>query len=124
MEHRYHGQQAPQARPLEVVFLTSFADFSYHSIPAIAQMADDFRMRLTLLHATRDRTPTEDDRAKLESFFPEADSYLHCRRLVMEGGPVEAVKRLPLVDPVDLLVAPTSDPLGLPRFWHPSFAPG
>jgi hypothetical protein len=119
-EHRYHGQQAPPARPLEVVFLTNFTDFSYHSVPAIAQMADDFPMRLTLLHATRDRVPTEGDRAKLDSFFPEADSYLHCRRLVMKGGPVEAVKRLTLVDPVDLLIAPASDPLGLPRFWHPS----
>lgn len=107
-------------RPLDVVFLTNFSDYCYRSIPAIAQMADDFHMRLTIVNTTRQRHPTDEDRARLTSFFPEADSYPMCRRFTMKGDPVDAVKRLSMVDPVDLLIAPASDPLGLPRFWHAS----
>ena len=109
-----------ETRTLEVVFLTNFTDFCYRSIPAIAQMADDFSMRLTIVYTTLDRTPSIEDRTKLESFFPEADAYPRCRRMVMKGDPVDAVKRLGMVHPVDLLIAPAADPLGLPRFWHPS----
>jgi hypothetical protein len=109
-----------ETRPLEVVFLTNFADFCYRSIPAIAQMADDFPVRLTIVHSTMDRTPSIEDRIKLESFFPEADAYAHCRRMALRGDPVDAVKRLSMTHPVDLLVAPAADPLGLPRLWHRS----
>ena len=109
-----------ETRPLEVVFLTNFTDFSYRSIPAIAQMADDFAMRLTIVYATMNRTPSVEDRTKLDSFFPEADAYPRCRRMTLKGNPVDAVRRLSLMHPVDLLIAPAADPLGLPRFWHRS----
>lgn len=109
-----------EPRPLEVVFLTNFTDFCYRSIPAIAQMADDFSMRLTIVHATMNRRPSTEDWTKLESFFPEADTYSSCRRLALKGDPVDAVKRLTMTQSVDLLVAPAADPLGLPRFWHRS----
>ncbi len=110
-----------EPRPLEVVFLTNYTDFCYRTIPALAQMADDFKVRLTILHASGDRVPTDEDRTKLASFFPEADSYPNCRRTVMKGSPLEAVHRLLLIHPIDLLAAPASDPLGLPRFWRPAF---
>jgi hypothetical protein len=109
-----------ETRPLEVVFLTNFTDFSYRSIPAIAQMADDFAMRLTILYTTMNRTPSAEDQTKLNSFFPEADAYARCRRMALKGDPVEAVRRLSLMHPVDLMIAPAADPLGLPRFWHRS----
>jgi len=109
-----------EPRPLEVVFLTNFTDFCYRSIPAIAQMADDFSMRLTIVNTTIHRQPTAEDRTRLKSFFPEADSYPRCRRIVTKGDPIEAVKRLSMVDPIDLVIAPASDPLGLPHFWHSS----
>jgi hypothetical protein len=110
----------PENGPLEVVFLTSFSDFCYRSIPAIAQMADDFAMRLTIMHTTSSPTPSVEDRMKVESFFPEADAYAYCRRMTVQGDPVDALRRLSLKLPVDLVIAPASDPLGLPRFWHQS----
>lgn len=109
-----------EPRPLEVVFLTNFTDFCYRSIPAIAQMADDFSLRLTIVNTTYNRQPADEDRARLKSFFPEADAYHRCRRIVTKGDPVLAVKRLSMIDPIDLLIAPASDPLGLPRIWHSS----
>jgi hypothetical protein len=109
-----------ETRALEIVFLTNYTDFCYRTIPAIAQMADDFAMRLTIVHATMNRTPSVEDRIKLESFFPEADTYPRLRRMALKGDPVDAVKRLSMMHPVDLVIAPASDPLGLPRFWHKS----
>jgi hypothetical protein len=110
-------------RPLEIVFLTNFADYSYRSIPAIAQMADDFAVRLTIVHTicgAHDAGAEADARAQLASFFPEADLYTYCRRILMGGHPVEAVQYLREMQPVDLVIAPASDPLGLPRIGHRS----
>ena len=38
-------------RPFEILFLTDFSNASYRSIPAMAQMADELDIRITLLHA-------------------------------------------------------------------------
>jgi len=108
------------ARPLEVVFLTNFTDYCYRSIPAIAQMADDFNVRLTIAYASPGTPRCIDDRAKLNSFFPEADSYARCHRALLSGDPVDAVIRLAAEQHVDLLIAPAADPLGLPRIGHRS----
>lgn len=110
-------------RQMEVVFLTTFADYSYRSIPAIAQMADDLAIRLTIVHSLSDRrdpSAAAEARAQLESFFPEADAYADCERRLTYGDPVDAVRHLQETQPVDLVIAPAADPLGLPRIGHRS----
>jgi hypothetical protein len=109
-----------ESRPLEVVFLTNFNDYCYRSIPALAQLADDFAMRLTIAYSSNCNPRSIDDMKKLEAFFPEADSYARCRRLLMTGDLVDAVNRLAITQPVDLLIAPAADPLGFPRIGHRS----
>lgn len=103
--------------PLDVLFLTNFSDHCFRVIPSVAQMADHVPVRLTLMHVY-DSTCTTARKASetLESFFPEADRYRACRRVVAPGPVVEAVKRHLCVWPTNLLVAPASDPIGLPRF--------
>src|SRR5215475_13894553 len=111
------------SRPLEIVFLTNFADYSYRCIPAVAQMADDFAVRLTIVHALcggPDPSNEAEACAQLESFFPEADLYGECRRVLMHGHPIEVIQRLGETQPVDLVIAPAADPLGLPRIGHKS----
>lgn len=111
-------------RPLEVVFLTSFTDYSHRSIPAIAQMADELSIRLTIVHALcgapRNGCAEAQAEAQLYSFFPEADLYTVCTRRLMPGTPIEAVKQLRETQEVDLVIAPAADPLGLPRIGHRS----
>lgn len=109
-----------ESRPLEVVFLTNFTDYCYRSIPAIAQMADDFAIRLTIAYAGAGNLRASEDKTKLERFFPEADAYPESRRLLMRGDLVDAVIRLSNSQPVDLLIAPAADPLGWPRIGHRS----
>lgn len=110
-----------RVRPFEVLFLTNFSDSCFRAIPALAQLGDEVDLRLTILHAfdeaRSDRSQLE---ANIRSFFPEADNYAGCRRLLVPGSPVDAVQRLRAERPVDLIVAPAGDPLGLPRFGHTS----
>jgi hypothetical protein len=103
--------------PLDILFVTNFSDHCFRVIPAIAQMADSLPVRLTLMHAY-DQTCTTARGASetLESFFPEADRYRSCRRVVVPGPLIDAVRRHLHVWPVNLIVAPASDPIGLPRF--------
>lgn len=102
-------------RPLGAVFLTSFSVPCFQVTPALAQMADDLDLRLTLLTAF---DPEKERRsaveAKLRSFFPEADAFAGCRRVAREGRVLDAVQSLAAEQPIDLLIAPPSDPLGLP----------
>lgn len=108
-------------RPLEVLFLTDFSNASYRSIPALAQMADELEIRLTLFHACdgarESRAAAE---AHLRSFFPEASLYHGSQRIVVPGKVIDAVKLLKQEQAIDLIVAPSSDPLGLPHPWHSS----
>jgi len=108
-------------RPFEVLFLTNFSDSCYRAIPAVAQLSDEVDLRLTILHA---HTGQPDALARkedaLRSFFPEADDYTGCRRLLVHGSPVDAVRTLKTKQPIDLVVAPPGDPLGMPRLGHRS----
>lgn len=111
------------SQPLEVLFLTNFTDYSYQSIPAIAQMADDFVIHLTIAHvipSTANPSAEAQARTQLMSFFPEADYYAGTERCLLRGNPVEALLRLAHSQPVNLLIAPAADPLGLPRIGHRS----
>jgi hypothetical protein len=108
-------------RPFDVLFLTNFSDSCFRAIPALAQLGDDIDMRLTIVHAIGSGA---DDRGQLEpkirSFFPEADLYTSCRRMLVPGTPLDAVRHIRSERPVDLVVAPAGDPLGLPRVGHTS----
>lgn len=102
--------------PLDILFLTNFSDYCYRAIPAIAQLADAFHTRLTLMHVFDPRRTTQEKAAQtLDSFFPEADRYPFCRRLAVPGPLLAAVKRHVEMWPVNLIAAPASDPIGLPR---------
>ena len=103
-------------RPFEVLFLTDFSDSCFRAIPALAQLGDDIDIRLTILHAHGEAPRSRALETNLNSFFPEADHYTGCRRLLMSGTPLEAVKQLQAEGPIDLIVAPAGDPLSLPRF--------
>jgi nucleotide-binding universal stress UspA family protein len=102
-------------RPLEAVFLTSFSVPCFQATPALAQMADDLELQLTLLHAfDPEKQRRKDAEAKLRSFFPEADAFPRCRRVVREGGVREAVDALAAEQSIDLILSMPSDPLWLP----------
>jgi hypothetical protein len=105
-------------RPFEVLFLTKFSDSSYRAIPALAQMADELDVRITIMHASApgDITPDRGEE-QLASFFPEADHFRASRRIFYRGHVLDGVKKICSEEPVDLVVAPSSDPLGLPRLW-------
>lgn len=103
--------------PLEMLLLTNFSDYCFRMIPSIAQLADSLPARLTLLHVYDPKRSTGRQAAEaLESYFPEADRYPSCRRVVAQGPLVDVVKRQMRVAPVHVIVAPASDPIGLPRF--------
>lgn len=111
-------------RPLEVLFLTNFSNLCFQAIPALAQMSDDIDMRLTILHASGDSADVRPMEENLRNFFPEADHFSRCRRVLERGRPLEAVRRLRAEQPVDLVVAPAGDPLGMPRIGHSSLRSG
>ncbi len=102
--------------PLDVLFLTNFSDYCFRSIPSLALLADNFALRLTLMHVYDPaRTSARAAADLLDSFFPEADRYASCRRVAAPGPLLGAVKRHQQLWPVNLIVAPASDPLGWPR---------
>jgi hypothetical protein len=102
--------------PLDILFVTNFSDHCFRVIPSIAQLADSLAVRLTLMHAYDDTCTTARCASEtLESFFPEADRYRSCRRIVVPGPLIDAVQRHLQTEPVNLVVAPASDPIGLPR---------
>lgn len=102
--------------PLDILFLTNFSDYCFRAIPSIAQMADGVSVRLTLMHVYNPAECSEEAaKEMLASFFPEADRYRSCLRVAMPGPVVDAVKRHLDVWPVNLIVAPASDPIGVPR---------
>lgn len=107
--------------PLELLFLTNFSDACFHATRAVAQLADDLELRLSILYAY---DPKQEDRRaaqeKIDSFFPEADRFRVCNRLIAEGDVITAVSRLHSSRRIDLVVAPVSDRIGLPRLFHRS----
>lgn len=107
--------------PLELLFLTNFSAACFHATRAVAQLADDLELRLSILYAYDPRL--EERRAaqeKLDSFFPEADRFRVCQRILAEGDVIAAVSRLQQSRRIDLVVAPVPDRIGLPRLWHRS----
>src|SRR5262245_15250579 len=103
-------------QPLDVLFLTDFSDYCFRSIPAIAQMAGALEIRLTLMHVYNPaRCSQAKAEAQIHSFFPEADRYAACHRIAVPGTLMDAVERHLKVWPVNLIVAPASDDIGLPR---------
>lgn len=102
--------------PLDVLFLTNFSDYCFRSIPAVAQMAASLKVRLTIMHAyDPSHSSQKDAEAHLHSFFPEADRYAACQRVAVQGPLIPAVQRHLQEWPVNLLIAPASDTVGLPR---------
>ena len=107
--------------PLDILFLTNFSDYCFRAIPAIAQMADAFKVRLTIMHVydpNRTSKAAAEDRTR--SFFPEADRYSACSRVTVAGPILAAVKRHLETWPINLIVAPSSDVIGLPQLGQSS----
>lgn len=101
---------------LDILFLTNFSDYCFRAIPSIAQMADSFSVRLTIMHVyDPGKCTAKAANEMLESFFPEADRYRSCRRVAVPGPVVDSVKRHLDAWPVNLVIAPASDPIGMPR---------
>lgn len=101
---------------MEVVFLINFTEGCFRAIPALAQMADDLAIRLTLLHTfdpEKEQAAAAEDR--LASFFPEADRFADTRRVTLPGPFLAAVRAHVARCDVDLFVVPDSDRLRLPR---------
>lgn len=107
-------------RPFDVLFLTNFSESCFKAIPALAQMCDAIEMRLTILHTYQEASRLRELESDLRSFFPEADDYGCCRRVLSPGSPLDGVRRMQAEGHVDLVVAPAGDPLGLPRVGHRS----
>jgi nucleotide-binding universal stress UspA family protein len=103
---------------LHILFATNFSDSCFRAIRAVAQMADEFELHLTIAHTVPDSKPR---RQELHSFFAEADHYADCRRVTLQGKPAEAISQWASESHFDLIVAPGSDRLGLPRLFHRSF---
>lgn len=102
--------------PLDILFLTNFSDFCFRTIPSIAQMTDSLPVRLTLMHVyDPEETPARRAVEALQSFFPEADRYRSCRRVASAGPLIGAVRRHMEIWPVNLVIAPASDSIGIPR---------
>lgn len=99
-------------RAMEVVFLTGFSVGCFRSVPAVAQMADDLSMRLTLLHAFDPRRGSQSAAdARLASFFAEADRFAGTRRVALPGTAEEVLRAYSRHHRVDLVVAPGVDRL-------------
>jgi nucleotide-binding universal stress UspA family protein len=103
---------------LKLLFTTHFSDSCFRAIPAVAQLADIFRIDITIAHVC----PEGGSKSSLElhSFFAEAENYHSCRRIALEGAPVETIAELTRQQHFDLVVSPGSDRLGIPRPFHRS----
>ncbi len=108
-------------RDLEILFPTNYSDSCYRAIPAVAQLAAELRVRVTLLHAYDSRRVTRRQaEEQIHSFFAEAAHYGDCRRVVAEGPVLSAIQSFTERNSFDLLMVPESDRFGLPRIGHSS----
>ena len=100
-------------RSLDILFLTNFSDNCAHSIPAIARMAEALKVRLTVMHVYDPACCTQSDaEAQLSLFFPDIGHYASCHRIALPGPLLDVVRSYLEVWPVNLIVAPASDPMG------------
>ncbi|MBL8241974.1 MAG: universal stress protein [Bryobacterales bacterium] len=106
---------------LNILFATNFSDSCFRAIRAVAQLADAINVRLTVAHANHGGLPRHRD---LHSFFAEADHFGRCRRVTLDGSPVEGIVALSRQERFDLIISPGSDRLGLPRPFHRSIRAG
>lgn len=105
----------------KILFATNFSDPCFRAVPAIAQLADQLNVRLTLLHVyDRLNGSRAEAEKQIHSFFAEAEHYGSCRRIVTDGEPAEVIERFSRQEPVDLIAAPAAERIGLPRFGHRS----
>jgi nucleotide-binding universal stress UspA family protein len=102
---------------LNVLFVTKFTDACFRAIRAIAQLADVFRVSITIAHVDDEGLHGSRD---LQSFFAEADHYESCRRVQLHGPVSAAIRELVRKSDFDLILAPRSDRLGIPRPLHRS----
>lgn len=106
---------------LNILFPTSFSDACFRTGRAIAQLADAFRVSLTIAHVARPDTAMRAQH-ELDSFMAEADHYEDTRRVLLQGDdPVKALASLCQEQPFDLILAPASDRLGLHSLLTRSF---
>lgn len=102
---------------LRILFPTSFSDACFRTARAIAQLADNTSIGLTITHVVEPGGATREKRRELDSFMAEADHYDGCTRVLVEAGdPVDAIAELCDKGCFDLVVAPASDRLGVHRF--------
>ena len=107
---------------LRILFATSFSDACFRTARNVAQLADALRVSLTIAHIARPGSASIQTRRELDSFMAEADHYDSCRRVLVESdSSVDALGDLCESHPVDLLIAPSSDRLGLLRTFRNSF---
>ncbi|MEO6758542.1 MAG: universal stress protein [Saprospiraceae bacterium] len=106
---------------LNILFSTNFSDSCFRAIRAVAQIADAFAIQLTISHSNRLHPVSQRD---LHSFFAEADHFSECRRVALEGPPAESIAAFARREKFDLIIAPGSDRLGLPRPFHRSIRAG
>jgi hypothetical protein len=110
------GVEESLGRPFEALLFTNFSDTCFRILPAMAQWCDTFVTRLTIVHAYDPRHGSHHAaEARLSSYFPEADRYAFGRRRVVAGTPADALRSLAAEGPIDLVIAPSGEPLGLPR---------
>jgi nucleotide-binding universal stress UspA family protein len=105
----------------KVLFATQFSDSCFRAIRGVAQLADAFRMHVTIAHVGPAERAVE---SELRSFFAEADHYPSRDRIRLEGSPVEALSTFARSGAYDLVVAPRTYRLGLPRPLHRSTRAG
>jgi len=102
---------------LKLLFATAFNDGCFRAIRAVAQMADAFPLSLTIAHVANEQ---HSSLRELNSFFAEADHYLSTERVRLQGSPAKVLAEYACRGNYDLILAPRSDRVGIPRFFHRS----
>ena len=107
---------------LKILFATSFSDACFRTAPALAQLADNCKVEVTLLHVCKPGVASIETRRALNSFLAEVDSYGVCRRVLVESDePVKAISSFCNKGDFDLVFAPASDRLGIHSLFTSSF---
>jgi len=105
----------------KMVFLTNFSEACFQAIPTVAEWMDREKGHLTIVHAASEGVKElEPARERLQSFFAEADRYLQCERVLLQGARVETILEYCRKERPSVVFAPASKPSGLPRVMHSS----
>ncbi len=106
--------------PRNFLFLTNFTEPCFRTIPAVADWIGNQDCKLTILHVYDSRRRRREREGHLQSFFAEADRYLHCERKLLEGNPASVLQEYVRRTRHDIVFAPACEPTGLPRLGHRS----